>query len=87
MNKILFNKKKDYKTPFLCEYKKVLNGGIRKDYDVKADPLENINPIIPEQQQHASIDGRKLTIAVLDRSVLMIFRDFPILDTSLPYVN
>lgn len=33
------------------------------------------------------INGQRLTISMMDRATLMLLIDYPILDTSLPYVN
>ncbi|KZC13992.1 hypothetical protein WN55_06522 [Dufourea novaeangliae] len=33
------------------------------------------------------IDGRRLTISAMDKSIRMLFLDYPILDTSLSYVR
>ncbi|XP_015436788.1 PREDICTED: uncharacterized protein LOC107192106 [Dufourea novaeangliae] len=32
------------------------------------------------------IDGRRLTISAMDKSIRMLFLDYPILDTSLSYI-
>lgn len=53
--------------------------------DFKSDELKALKEM--SRPEHTMIDGRRLTIAVMDKSVLMIFADYPILDTSLPYVN
>lgn len=53
--------------------------------DFKSDELKALKEI--STPEHTMIDGRRLTIAVMDKSVLMIFADYSILDTSLPYVN
>lgn len=33
------------------------------------------------------INGQRLTISMMDKATLMLLIDYPILDTSLPYVN
>ena len=52
--------------------------------DFKSDELKALKEI--SRPEHTMIDGRRLTIAVMDKSVLMIFADYPVLDTSLPYI-
>lgn len=69
----------------MYKYEKVLGGGGEKISEYKDDTLHSLKHI-PERKQTA-IDGRRLTISVMDRSALMIFMDYPVLDTSLPYVN
>nr|XP_033196517.1 WD repeat-containing protein on Y chromosome-like isoform X2 [Bombus vancouverensis nearcticus] len=65
---------------------KILEGGVRQvESDFKSDELKALKEM--SRPEHTMIDGRRLTIAVMDKSVLMIFADYPILDTSLPYVN
>ncbi|XP_017758918.1 PREDICTED: WD repeat-containing protein on Y chromosome [Eufriesea mexicana] len=64
---------------------KVFKGGIKQvESDFESDTLKILKKIsVPE---HTMIDGRRLTIAVMDRSVLMLLSDYPVLDNSLPYI-
>ncbi|CAK9804570.1 WD repeat-containing protein on Y chromosome [Anthophora plagiata] len=66
---------------------KVLNGGMRQmvSYDqiVKSD--EDTAKSVPEPQ-YTLIDGRRLTVAIFDRPVVMMYTDYPVLDNSLPYI-
>ncbi|XP_026666531.1 WD repeat-containing protein on Y chromosome [Ceratina calcarata] len=62
---------------------RVLDGGtIRPESDT--DILAGVK--VKPEEKPTIVDGRRLTVSVMDRSVLMIFRDYPILDTSLPYI-
>nr|XP_012140683.1 PREDICTED: WD repeat-containing protein on Y chromosome-like [Megachile rotundata] len=63
---------------------RVLEGGTIKISEYKDDMLHVLKDI-PEKKQ-PMLDGTRLTISVMDRSVLMIFADYPVLDTSLPYI-
>ncbi|XP_046141519.1 WD repeat-containing protein on Y chromosome [Osmia bicornis bicornis] len=64
---------------------KVLGGDAEKIISEYKDDTMHILKHIPERKQ-TTIDGRKLTISAIDRSLLMIFEDYPVLDTSLPYI-
>lgn len=65
----------------LCKYKKVLEGGIISqitDSDISKTAFKT---------DYIMINGQRLTISMMDRATLMLLIDYPILDTSLPYVN
>lgn len=66
----------------LYKHKKIFEGDIKQEPDLKRGELRAI--LKPERTM---INGQRLTITVMDKSVLMIFADQPILDTSLPHVN
>ena len=61
---------------------KIFEGDIRQEPDLKHEELKEI--LKPER---IMINGQRITITVMDKSVSMIFADQPILDTSLPHVN
>ncbi|KOC66274.1 WD repeat-containing protein on Y chromosome [Habropoda laboriosa] len=67
---------------------KVLNGGIRQmvsdDQVVKNNEADTLKSV--PDQQYIMVDGKRLTVAIFDRSVLMIYTDHPVLDNSLPYI-
>ncbi|XP_076748719.1 WD repeat-containing protein WDY [Xylocopa sonorina] len=63
---------------------KILDGGTIKETEPPQESDAMDMKSIPEQ--HTMVDGRRLTIAVMDKSVLMMFIDNPILDTTLSYI-
>lgn len=66
----------------LYKHKKIFEEDIRQEPDLKREELKEI--LKPER---ILINGQRISITVMDKSVLMIFADQPILDTSLPHVN
>ncbi|XP_043259688.1 WD repeat-containing protein on Y chromosome [Colletes gigas] len=65
---------------------KVLKGGIRKIRTESELGISDFEKAIISEHQHPEIDGRRLTISVMSKSVLMLFLDYPVLDSSLPYI-
>ncbi|XP_076665272.1 WD repeat-containing protein WDY isoform X2 [Andrena cerasifolii] len=64
---------------------KVFDGGIQKEtLEPKSDIPEFVESFT--KAQRPVVDGKRLTISVMDKSVLLIFTDRPILDSSLPYI-
>ncbi|KAK9309928.1 hypothetical protein QLX08_000565 [Tetragonisca angustula] len=60
---------------------KIFEGDIRQEPDLKHEELKEI--LKPER---IMINGQRITITVMGKSVSMIFADQPILDTSLPHI-
>ncbi|XP_053977818.1 WD repeat-containing protein on Y chromosome isoform X1 [Hylaeus volcanicus] len=65
---------------------KVLKGGVRKTATESETDISDFEKALIPERQHPTIDGRKLTISVMNKSVLMLFFDYPVLDGSLPYI-
>lgn len=71
-----------YYIALIHNYEKVLEGGI-----MNTEPDHTLDILKADLEERPKINGRRLTISVMDSSVLMIFSDRPTLDNSLPYVN
>lgn len=65
---------------------KVLKGGVKKTISETENDVLNFTKTIPERD-HLTIDRKRLTTVVLDRSLFMLFVNHPVLDSSLPHVN
>ncbi|XP_076227529.1 WD repeat-containing protein WDY [Nomia melanderi] len=65
---------------------KLLEGGIRQAITKPKEEVSDFVKSVIGERKDTMIDGRRLTISTMDKSVMMIFLDYPILDTSMSYI-
>ncbi|XP_076646840.1 WD repeat-containing protein WDY [Halictus rubicundus] len=65
---------------------KLLKGGKRETIKELKDDIPDFVKSAIAERTGPVIDGRKLTISTIDKSVMMVTMDYPILDTSLSHI-